>query len=502
MRAPRRAGAGAPDDARRGLRARIDYPGMTSDIPSNFRDLASRAEDAFPVLTPDQLKRLAAQGTRRTVTTGEIVHEADDHAARFFVVLAGRLDILRGSRGADDLVVSHRPGQFTGELSLLQGRRGFVRIRAGEDSEIVEIDRTHLLALVQTDSELSEILMRAFILRRLELISHGLGRRRPARLQALGRYAAHPGVPDAQRPSACLPRSRSRRGCPGAARSLPRERRPTCRCSSAAAKRSCATRRTSRSPSVSASTKPSIRPRQIRDVVIVGAGPAGLAAAVYGASEGLDVLVIESTSPGGQAGSSSRIENYLGFPTGHLRPGARRARLHAGAEVRRAGHDRQGVRRGLACSRKPYVVQMDDGPRVPARTVIIATGAEYRRLSVEQPAAVRGRRGSTTARRSSRRRLCQGEDGDRRRRRQLRRPGGRVPVADSARGPHARALGRSRRQHVALPHTADRTHARHRAAYADRNRRARRRRLPRARPLDATAAPASPIPATSATCSS
>ena len=118
---------------------------------------------------------------------------------------------------------------------------------------------------------------------------------------------------------------------------------------------------------------------QIRDVVIVGAGPAGLAAAVYAASEGLDVLVLETNSPGGQAGSSSKIENYLGFPTGISGQAlAGRAYTQAqkfGAQVIIAKGAKQ-----LACDRKPYAIEIDDGPRVPARTVIIATGAAYRKL--------------------------------------------------------------------------------------------------------------------------
>src|SRR5207248_529034 len=119
----------------------------------------------------------------------------------------------------------------------------------------------------------------------------------------------------------------------------------------------------------------------VRDLVVVGAGPAGLAAAVYGASEGLDVLVIESNAPGGQAGSSSRIENYLGFPTGISgQELAGRALTQAekfGAEIMIA----KGAT-ALTCDRQPYSIQLDDGPRIAARTIVIATGAEYRRPAI------------------------------------------------------------------------------------------------------------------------
>ena len=121
---------------------------------------------------------------------------------------------------------------------------------------------------------------------------------------------------------------------------------------------------------------------QVRDLVIVGAGPSGLSAAVYGASEGLDVLVLETNSPGGQAGSSSKIENYLGFPTGisgqELAARAYTQAQKFGAQLLIAKRATQ-----LACDRKPYAIEIDHGPRVPARAVIIATGAEYRRLALE-----------------------------------------------------------------------------------------------------------------------
>jgi thioredoxin reductase (NADPH) len=133
----------------------------------------------------------------------------------------------------------------------------------------------------------------------------------------------------------------------------------------------------------------SIDASQIRDVVVVGAGPAGLAAAVYAASEGLDTLVLEASSPGGQAGASSKIENYLGFPTGISGQDlAARAYTQAqkfGAQVMIA----KGARR-LVCDRQPYALEIDDGSRVPARTIILATGAEYRRLALPNLAQFEG----------------------------------------------------------------------------------------------------------------
>src|SRR5439155_9089003 len=128
---------------------------------------------------------------------------------------------------------------------------------------------------------------------------------------------------------------------------------------------------------------------RVRDVLVIGAGPAGLAAAVYGASEGLDVLMIESEAPGGQAGSSSKIENYLGFPTGISgQELAARALTQAekfGAELMIAKEAKR-----LSCERKPYAIEIDGGARVLAKAVVIATGARYRKLNVENLARFEG----------------------------------------------------------------------------------------------------------------
>src|SRR5262249_8671233 len=149
-------------------------------------------------------------------------------------------------------------------------------------------------------------------------------------------------------------------------------------------------------------------PAQVRDAVIVGAGPAGLAAAVYGASEGLDVLVLESTAPGGQAGSSSRIENYLGFPmgiSGHdLAESAYSQAQKFGAALTVASRAR-----ALLWTPKPFSIELEDGSAVSARTVIVATGASYRRLAVQDLARFEGA-GVYYAATAMEAHLCRGED--------------------------------------------------------------------------------------------
>ena len=353
---------------------------MTDPILPVPLTLAARVDQVFPTLTPAQIARVAAHGQVRQVQPGEVLIEAGDQVVPFFVVTAGQVDIVQPYGTTETLVAVHRPGQFTGEVNMLSGRRTLVRARASASGEVIELDRDHLLALVQTDSELSEIFMRAFILRRVELIAHGLGD-----VVLVG--SSH--SPGTLRIKEFL----TRNGHPYASIDLDRDADvqelldrfqvtvddvPVVICRGAVVLRNP----TNQQIADCLGFNEAIDQTQVRDLVIVGAGPSGLSAAVYGASEGLDVLVLETNSPGGQAGSSSKIENYLGFPTGisgqELAARAYTQAQKFGAQVLIAKRATQ-----LACDRKPYAIEIDDGPRVPARTVIIATGAEYRRLSLD-----------------------------------------------------------------------------------------------------------------------
>jgi thioredoxin reductase (NADPH) len=273
-----------------------------------------------------------------------------------------------------------RPGQFTGEINMLSGRRGFVRIRVSESGGVIQVDREQLLSLVQTDSELSEILLRAFILRRVEIIARGIGdvvlvgsSHSPGTLR-IKEFLTRNGHPYAY---VDLEHD------PGAQELLDRfhvavEDVPIMICRGDSVLRNPSNQKIAECLGFNVT----IYQTHIRDLLIVGAGPAGLAAAVYGASEGLDVLVLEADAPGGQAGSSSKIENYLGFPTGisgnELAARAYTQAQKFGAQVMIA----KGAQR-LACDRQPYAVEIDGGARVRARTVIIATGAEYRRVPLQ-----------------------------------------------------------------------------------------------------------------------
>jgi thioredoxin reductase (NADPH) len=334
----------------------------------------------FPVLTAAQIARIAAYGHVRPIQQGEVLIEQGDRVVRFFVVAAGEIEIVRPSGATATLITVLGPGQFTGEVNTISGRRALVRLRATQPGEVIELDRERLLALIQTDTELSEILMRAFILRRVELIARGLGD-----VVLVG--SAH---------SAGTLRIKeflTRNGHPYSYIDLERDSEveglldhfhvaaadvPVVICRGELVLRNP----TNQEISDCLGFNDAIDQTHVRDLVILGAGPSGLAAAVYGASEGLDVLVLETTSPGGQAGSSSKIENYLGFPTGisgqELATRAYTQAQKFGAQVVIAN----GAKR-LICDGKPYVIETDDGGRVPARAVVIATGAEYRKLPLE-----------------------------------------------------------------------------------------------------------------------
>jgi thioredoxin reductase (NADPH) len=332
----------------------------------------------FPTLTAAHIARIAAHGRRRALAKGDVLVVSGDRTVPFFVVLSGEVQgIVPGTPGFG---ITLRPGQFSGEIATITGRRAMGTLLAVEAGDVIELDREQLLALIQTDTELSGILMRTFLLRRTELIARGLGD-----VVVIG----SPHCPGTLRVKEFLTRNSHPFGTvdldrdPDAQELLDRFHVT----SSDVPVLICRAEIVLRNPSNQQIAEclgfnDAIERTHVRDLVIVGAGPAGLAAAVYGASEGLDVLVLEANAPGGQAGSSSRIENYLGFPTGipgHELAGRAFAQAQKfGAQILIA---RSAVR--ITCEGQPYAVHVDEGAAVPARAVIIATGAEYNRPAIE-----------------------------------------------------------------------------------------------------------------------
>jgi thioredoxin reductase (NADPH) len=340
---------------------------------------SSLFDQIFPTLTPAQIRRITPHGHMRAVQQGDVIVEQGDRNVPFFVVVSGEVEIVRPSGGVETLITVHGPGQFTGEVNMLSGRPTVVRMRATKPGELIELDRQHMLSLLQTDAELGEILMRAFILRRVELVAAGvgdvvlIGSMYSAGTLRIKEFLMRNGHPysylDLERDPAV---QNLLDGYRTAASEI-----PVVICRGEIVLRNP----TNQQVAACLGFNETVDQTQVRDVVIIGAGPSGLAAAVYGASEGLDVLVLETSSPGGQAGSSSRIENYLGFPTGisgqELAARAYNQAQKFGAQVLMT----KGTR--LACDHKPYVVEAENGARIPTRTIVIATGAEYRRPPLE-----------------------------------------------------------------------------------------------------------------------
>ena len=340
----------------------------------------SSPDEMFPVLTEEQQRRLLAHGSVRKIVPGETLIELNQQPTKVFVVVVGKLELSRVTDQKEEVFAVCGPGMFTGEMNVLTGRRGFARIRAAEPGTVIEIQRDDLHTLVQTDSELSDIFLRAYILRRLELIARGIGE-----VVLIGSGHSF----DTFRIKEFLTRNYQ----PYSYIDLDRDAEvqdlldrfhvvisdlPVLIC-----RRSIVLRNpTNEEITDCLGFNEGIDRDHLRDMIVVGAGPAGLAAAVYGASEGLDVLVIEANAPGGQAGTSSKIENYLGFPTGisgQELAGNAYAQAHKfGAQMLIA---KDAI--GLACDKRPYTVKLDGKGRLPARTVVIATGAQYRKLPLD-----------------------------------------------------------------------------------------------------------------------
>jgi len=333
----------------------------------------------FPQLTPAQINRLRSTSNVRQVEAGEILFRPGDTAVPFFVLLSGRMEIVQPTYDGERPITTHGPGAFTGELSMISGQRCLVLGRVTERGEFLEMNADGLRSLIARDAEFSEIIMRAFILRRLALITNNLGNviimgsRHSANTLRLREFLGRNGYPhtyvdlDTDKMSQELLDRFSVR----------LEEVPVVICDGRTVLRNPTTHELADCLGLNVSVDNS----QVRDLIIVGAGPAGLGAAVYAASEGLDSLLIETEAPGGQAGSSSRIENYLGFPTGisghELASRAIHQAQKFGAQMMIA---RSTVK--LDCARRPYKVVLDDGSEISTRAVVIATGAQYNRPAI------------------------------------------------------------------------------------------------------------------------
>jgi len=349
----------------------------------------------FPGLTPAQIDRIRPGSKLRRVGDGEILFRPGDLAVPFFVLLSGEMEIVQPQLSVfeplltrERVIATHHAGNFTGELSMISGQRCLVLGRITEAGEVLELGPDGLRALIARDAELSEIVMRAFILRRLALISNHLGNvilmgsRHSADTLRLREFLGRNGYPhtyvdlDTDKASQeLLDRF-----------AVKLEEIPVVICNAQSVLRNPSTHELADCLGLNASIDNS----QVRDLIIVGAGPSGLAAAVYAASEGLDALVIETESPGGQAGSSSKIENYLGFPTG---VSGQELATRAITQAQKFGAKMMVARSvtKLSCDRRPYKLVLDDGATLATRAIVIATGAQYYKPALDNLRNFEGR---------------------------------------------------------------------------------------------------------------
>jgi len=364
-----------------------DSPVAGADPGLDPSDPYARQAQTFPVLSEALTARVKAFGSEEDFPDGAMLFERGERSVDFFLCLKGNIEILEtDDAGARHIVHRHVPGQFTGELDLFNDRKILVTGHAAPGSRVVRVKRPDFRRMIAAEPDIGEIIMRAFILRRVGLMLHGQGGVTlvgPGHAASTGRietFLTRNGYPHRRIDTEVDVDAGGFLEC----FDLTEADLPVVVTEGKAL----------RSPSNAALADAlgltvAIDREHVHDVAVVGAGPAGLAAAVYAASEGLDTVVVESIAPGGQAGTSSKIENYLGFPTGISGQAlAGRAQVQAqkfGAKllVSRAAS-------GLDCTGAPFEIALGDGTAIRSRAVVIATGARYRKLDLERYADLEG----------------------------------------------------------------------------------------------------------------
>jgi thioredoxin reductase (NADPH) len=352
---------------------------MPADVSEDPTDPYLRQSQTFPILTAEMTSRARRFGVEAAFETETPLFERGDRDVDFFVVLEGSIAIVaEDARTGPATLVTHGPGQFTGEMNLYNDRQILVGGRASAGSRVIRVRRPDFRRLVSAEPDIGEIVMRAYILRRVAFIRHAqggvtlVGAQRDGDLTRIRRFLTRNGYPHDVLDGAGIEGTALLEGLDLAPDDLPAVIAPG--------------RKVFVNPSDAelaeglGLTEP-LDPSTTYDVAVVGAGPAGLAAAVYAASEGLETVVIEALAPGGQAGTSSKIENYLGFPTG-ISGQALAGRAQVQAQKFGAHLAIARTATALDCATSPFRLSLDDGGAVRARAVVVATGARYRRLDL------------------------------------------------------------------------------------------------------------------------
>jgi len=338
--------------------------------------LATETDDAFRELSDAELAALGPLGVRRAVSAGEYLYREGDPSYDFYVVLSGAVEIVVNTDGKERVIVRHTPGRFLGELNLLTGQRVYVSARVAEAGEVLALSRDAFRRVIATNASLGDKILAAFLARRAILLSGAssairvLGSRFSPESGHVREFLIRNRIPhEWLDPDVDSDVERLLREFQIAPREL-----PVVIVSGKVLRRL--------TPGVLADylgLTVGPLPDGGFDLIVVGAGPAGLAAAVYGASEGLRTLVLEMVAVGGQAGASSRIENYLGFPTG-VSGGDLTQRATVQAQKFGASFSSPCTVTSLAEQAGHFVLRLSNGTDVPGRAVIVATGARYRHL--------------------------------------------------------------------------------------------------------------------------
>lgn len=338
-----------------------------------YEELRRRANAPMP---DGAVARLEAAGQRRRVAAGEVMYRSDDRDYPFVYVVSGAIEV----RDPTGMVLgAMTPGQFTGELALLLGQTSFSDCIITEPGEVIVAPQQEIIELVQLDPEIGDLLLETFAARRLLLIQRHQGT-----LALVGPESA----PALQRVVVYAERNRIPYRWVDPGDPAQREKLPEAALDGRAAKVVVHGRHVLTEPTVAEVARAlgldlTVAGDEPVDLIIAGAGPAGLSAAVYGASEGLTTVLLDDVAIGGQSASSSRIENFLGFPTG-VSGGdlAFRAELQAVKFGARVATPRRAQKLERSTAPGFYEVTLDDGARLRGRVVVIATGARYRRLGV------------------------------------------------------------------------------------------------------------------------